>query len=86
MKTVRISPWAKLSLALLLLVVSFLTVPAPAYAICCGWETEINYYADSAKTIYCGTCWTYCDGYSECVGVTGPYRTISRTCCGPCYP
>jgi hypothetical protein len=86
MNNFHLSPLTKLSLSLLLLVASFFMVPAPALAVCCGWETDIDYYADSAKTQYVGSCYTDCNGFTSCTGSTGPYWTRTRTCCGPCLP
>lgn len=86
MKAFHITPCTKLAFVLLILVASFLTLPAPAYALCCGWETQIDYFADAAKTQFCGSCFTDCSGFQWCDGQTGPYHTIYRTCCGPCLP
>jgi hypothetical protein len=84
MNAFRITPCSKLVLALLILVASFLMVPQPAYAVCCQWEHWTDYFADAAKTQYCGTCGTDCDGIPWCEGQTGPYSTFHRACCWQC--
>lgn len=61
--------------------------PRTAQSVCCdGWEIDTIYYCDSAKTIWCGECYTDCSGFTECSGTKTAYWTRTRTCCGPCIP
>lgn len=78
-----VSPWAKLVLALVLLSTAFLMVPSPAFAVCCGYATQDDYYSDPGLTQYCGTCWEDCGGNIWCTGQTCQYSKQIRYCC-PC--
>jgi hypothetical protein len=78
-----------LTLLVLVLLVTGLGMltPKPAQSVCCdGWEIDITYYCDSAKTIWCGECYTDCSGFQTCDGTKTAYYTRTRTCCGPCLP
>ncbi|HEX6904750.1 MAG TPA: hypothetical protein VF789_33895 [Thermoanaerobaculia bacterium] len=68
MKTVRIPTLVKFGFALLVLVASFVTLPAPAEADCSQTAPTIWYYYDSAKTQFCGQCIYWCDGTVDCSG------------------
>lgn len=62
----RVPTLFKFGFALLLLLSSFATLPAPAEANCGQTATNIHYYRDSAKTQFCGWCIYWCDGTVEC--------------------
>ena len=66
MNTVRVSALVKLGFALLVLLSTFVALPAPAEANCSQTAPTIHYYSDSAKTQLCGICIYWCDSTVEC--------------------
>lgn len=89
MNNVRVPALAKLGFALLVLLSSFLVLPAPMGAQSCQDTVPIYWhYSDQAKTQLCGTCVRWCDGYFECSGsfdpTTCPYTTYAGQVYCPC--
>jgi hypothetical protein len=87
MKTVRLSPPAKLIFALLIaFATSFLVPQASKAQLCCGYGTSTIYYSDASRTTVVGSCSDdcYANGPS-CTGDTSTvYTRYIRTCCSQC--
>ena len=86
MNTVRVSTLAKFCFALLVLLSTFVTLPAPAEANCSQTAPTIHYYSDPAKTQLCAICIYWCDGTVECTGdITNcPYWKNGKPIYCPC--
>ena len=88
MNSVRVPTLVKFGFALLLLLSSFLALPAPTEAQSCSQTVPVYFhYSDPGKTQLCGTCVRWCDGYFECGGfdpTTCPYTSYGGQVYCPC--